>query len=346
MEGKKILEVKNLCVSFKTYAGVSHAVRGVSFDLKEGETLSIVGESGCGKTVTSKAIMGLLPEQAAVGGQDAYIKFLGEDMLGLGENRMADIRGSQISMIFQDPMTSLNPTMRIGDQIAESILIHSGINRKDAETRVLEMLDLVGIPNPKARLRQYPFEFSGGMRQRVMIAIALACNPKILIADEPTTALDVTIQAQIMEIIGALQKKLNTGVILVTHDLGVVASVSDRIQVMYAGKIVERGTVDEIFYSPRHPYTLALLRSVPKLNTKIKEELYSLKGTPPDLINPPAGCAFAARCEFGMRVCRTKYPKDTAFSDTHACSCWLHDPLADRSGVPEILIKGGQEYAV
>ena len=243
---EKILEVKDLNVSFHTYAGTSHAVRGVDFHLNQGETLAIVGEKKKKKTVTSKAIMGLLPTP---------------------QTQMTHIRGSKISMIFQDPMTSLNPTMKIGNQIMESILIHQKISKKEAEKQALEMLELVKIPNAAQRMKQYPFEFSGGMRQRAMIAVALACKPEILIADEPTTALDVTIQAQIMDLIGELQKELNMAVILVTHDLGVVASVADRIQVMYAGKIIERGTVDEIFYHPTHPYTRALLSSVPKIHT-------------------------------------------------------------------------------
>lgn len=338
---EKILQVKNLHVSFKTYAGKSHAVRGVDFHLKKGEMLAIVGESGCGKTVTSKAILGLLPKDNTTIGstEDSEIIFAGEDLLKKSEKDMAKIRGSKISMIFQDPMTSLNPTMKIGDQIAESILLHNDISKQEAHKRAIEMLKLVKIPNAEQRMNQYPFEFSGGMRQRAMIAIALACKPEILIADEPTTALDVTIQAQIMDLIQELQKELNMAVILVTHDLGVVASVADRIQVMYAGKVVERGTVEEIFYNSTHPYTRALLKSVPKITSKNKETLYSLKGTPPDLINPPKGCSFSPRCEYGMRVCREKYPKTEVLSETQESSCWLHHPKADRSGLPENMVK-------
>ncbi len=343
MKSEKILEVKNLNVSFNTYAGVSHAVRGIDFYLNKGETLAIVGESGCGKTVTSKAIMGLLPsQQSMISKENSEINYLGKNLLALSDDEMSKYRGSEISMIFQDPMTSLNPTMKIGNQIAESILIHEKKSKSEALKDALRMLELVKIPNAKERLNQYPFEFSGGMRQRAMIAIALACNPKILIADEPTTALDVTIQAQIMELIGSLQKELNTGVILVTHDLGVVASVADRIQVMYAGKIVERGTVEDIFYYPKHPYTYALLKSVPKISTLNKEKLYSLTGTPPDLLNPPAGCPFAARCEFGMKICRVKYPETIAFSETQECSCWLHNEKADKTGLPEQLLRRGE----
>ena len=339
---EKILEVKNLEVSFKTYAGISHAVRGIDFDLHKGETLAIVGESGCGKTVSSKAIMRLLPESNTLINENSEVLFHGEDLLKKSENEMVSIRGSKISMIFQDPMTSLNPTMKIGDQIAESILIHRKISKEEAYKEALEMLQLVKIPNAEKRMKQYPFEFSGGMRQRAMIAIALACKPEILIADEPTTALDVTIQAQIMELIGELQKELDMAMILVTHDLGVVASVADKIQVMYAGKIVERGDVREIFYQSTHPYTRALLDSVPKIHSTNKETLYSLKGTPPDLINPPVGCSFAPRCEYGMNICRKKYPELTKFSDTQECNCWLHDPRADVSNLPENMIRGRQ----
>ena len=339
---EKILEVKNLEVSFKTYAGISHAVRGIDFNLHKGETLAIVGESGCGKTVSSKAIMRLLPESNTIIGENSEVLFHGEDLLKKSENEMVSIRGSKISMIFQDPMTSLNPTMKIGDQIAESILIQRQISKEEAYKEALEMLQLVKIPNAEKRMKQYPFEFSGGMRQRAMIAIALACKPEILIADEPTTALDVTIQAQIMELIGELQKELDMAMILVTHDLGVVASVADKIQVMYAGKIVERGDVREIFYQSTHPYTRALLDSVPKIHSTNKETLYSLKGTPPDLINPPVGCSFAPRCEYGMNICRKKYPELTKFSDTQECNCWLHDPRADVSNLPENMIRRRQ----
>lgn len=338
---EKILEVKDLKVSFQTYFGTLHAVRGVSFHLNKGETLAIVGESGCGKTVSVKAIMGLLPAaNASVNKEEgAQILFHDKNLLDFSEKQMTSIRGKKISMIFQDPMTSLNPTMKIGQQIMESMLIHEHISGDEAEKKALTMLELVKIPNARQRMKQYPFEFSGGMRQRAMIAIALACNPEVLIADEPTTALDVTIQAQIMELIGELQKELNMAVILVTHDLGVVASVADRIQVMYAGQIVERGEADEIFYQSTHPYTRALLDSIPKVHTESKEKLYSLKGTPPDLVNPPLGCSFAPRCEFGMKVCREFSPEITRFSPTQECSCWLHHPKADTSGLPEGLIR-------
>lgn len=338
MSKKKILDVKNLHISFKTYAGVNQAVRGVSFELNEGETLAIVGESGCGKTVTSKSILDILPKPQSVINDNAEVILENNNLLQLSEKEMSKVRGKDISMIFQDPMTSLNPTMKVGEQIAESILIHTKISKKEAMKKAIEMIKLVKIPNPEKRAKQYPHEFSGGMRQRAMIAIALACNPKILIADEPTTALDVTIQYQIMNLISDLQKELNTAVVLVTHDLGVVASCADRIQVMYAGKIVERGGVRDIFYNPKHPYTWALLKSVPRLSTENKEKLYSLQGTPPDLLNPPEGCPFAARCEHGMKICRMKMPEVTTVSDTQEVSCWLHHEMAPKTGVPEELL--------
>jgi oligopeptide transport system ATP-binding protein len=338
---EKILDVQDLRVSFHTYAGEVKSVRGVSFHLNKGETLAVVGESGCGKTVTSKAIMRLLPEpMPAEIKKDSKIVFEGKDILGMNEKELRELRGSDISMIFQDPMTSLNPTMTIGKQISESLIIHRGMTKDEAMKESIKMLQLVNIPNADKRAHQYPHEFSGGMRQRAMIAIALACNPKILIADEPTTALDVTIQAQIMDLIGDLQEKLGTAVILVTHDLGVVADVADRIQVMYAGQIIERGTVDEIFTNPQHPYTWALLQSVPRLDTKNKDTLYSLQGTPPDLIKPPVGCPFAARCEYCMQVCLDEMPEGTVISDTHEVLCWLKHPMAPKVEVPEALKRG------
>ena len=284
---KKLLEVKNLRVSYHTYAGEVQSVRGVDFHLNESETLAVVGESGCGKTVTAKSLMRLLQTPPAEIKEGSEILFDEKDILKMNEEELRLLRGGDISMIFQDPMTSLNPTMTIGKQIAETLIIHKRISKKEAMEEAVKMLKLVGIPNAERRVNQYPHEFSGGMRQRAMIAIALACSPKILVADEPTTALDVTIQAQIMDLIKDLQDKLGTAVILITHDLGVVADVADRVQVMYAGKIVERGTVDEIFRSPQHPYTLALLNSVPRLDTAHKDVLYSIKGTPPDLLKPP-----------------------------------------------------------
>lgn len=333
----KILEVKNLRVSYHTYAGEVQSVRGVSFYLNEGETLAIVGESGCGKTVTTKAIMRLIKTPPGEIKKDSQIFFDNKNVLEMNKSELRKLRGGEISMIFQDPMTSLNPTMKIKKQIAESLMAHRGMNKADAYKEAVSMLEKVNIPNASTRANQYPFEFSGGMRQRVMIAMALACNPKILIADEPTTALDVTIQAQIIELIKDLQKKLNTAVIMITHDLGVVADIAHRIQVMYAGQIVERGTTDEIFYNPQHPYTWALLQSVPRLDTKNKNKLFSIKGTPPDLIKPPIGCPFATRCEYCMQICKEEAPEVTKISDSHEVSCWLKNPNAPQIDLPMAL---------
>ena len=338
---ERILDVENLQVSFHTYAGEVKAVRGVDFHLDKGETLAIVGESGCGKTVTSKAIMRLLPEpMPAEIKKDSKIIFDGKNILDMNEKELRKLRGSDISMIFQDPMTSLNPTMTVGKQIAESLIIHRGMNKAEAMKEAIKMLDLVNIPNADKRVHQYPHEFSGGMRQRAMIAIALACNPKVLIADEPTTALDVTIQAQIMDLIGDLQKKLGTAVMLITHDLGVVADTADRIQVMYAGQVIERGTVEEIFANPQHPYTWALLQSVPRLDTKNKDTLYALNGTPPDLVKPPIGCPFAARCEYCMQICLEEMPEVTNIKNDHQVLCWLKHPMAPKVEIPEVLRRG------
>ena len=330
---EKILEVKNLEVSFKTYAGISHAVRGIDFNLHKGETLAIVGESGCGKTVSSKAIMRLLPESNTIIGENSEVLFHGEDLLKKSENEMVSIRGSKISMIFQDPMTSLNPTMKIGDQIAESILIHRQISKEEAYKEALEMLQLVKIPNAEKRMKQYPFEFSGGMRQRAMIAIALACKPEILIADEPTTALDVTIQAQILELMQSLQKKLGMAVILVTHDLGVIADMCDNIIVMYGGRICERGTAREIFYNPKHEYTKGLLRSIPNVNN-MKKKLVPIAGTPINMLNLPAGCAFCTRCDAAMKICLSEHPEELAINENHRAACWINvrDQLMNAEG--------------
>jgi oligopeptide transport system ATP-binding protein len=331
----KILEVKDLRVSFHTYAGEVQAVRGVSFHLNKGETLAVVGESGSGKTVTGKSLMRLIQMPPAEIKKESQILFDGKDIIKMSEAELRKVRGSEMSMIFQDPMTSLNPTMTIGKQIAESLIIHRGLNKKEAMQEATRMLTLVNIPNADKRVNQYPHELSGGMRQRVMIAIALACNPKVLIADEPTTALDVTIQAQIMDLIKDLQKHFNTAMILVTHDLGVVADVADRVQVMYAGTIIERGTVDEIFYESQHPYTWALLQSVPRLETGHKDTLYSIDGTPPDLLKPPVGCPFAARCKYAMEICREQAPEVTELSNTHQVNCWLQHPYAPKVERPE-----------
>jgi oligopeptide transport system ATP-binding protein len=324
----RILEVKNLRVSYHTYAGEVQSVRGVDFHLDKGETLAIVGESGCGKTVTAKSLMRLIQTPPGEIKKDSVINFDGKNVLEMKEEELRQLRGADISMIFQDPMTSLNPTMKVGNQIAESLIIHRGMSKKEAFNEAVKMLNLVNIPNAEKRANQYPHEFSGGMRQRAMIAIALACNPKVLIADEPTTALDVTIQAQIIDLIKDLQEKLGTSVIMITHDLGVVADIAHRIQVMYAGKIIERGSTDEIFYDPQHPYTWALLKSVPRLDTKHKNSLYSIHGTPPDLLKPPVGCPFASRCIYCMPICKEAMPEVTKISESHQVSCWLKHPLA------------------
>ena len=325
---EKILQVKDLQVSFKTYGGQVQAVRGVSFDLHKGETLAIVGESGCGKSVTSQSIMQLIPNPPweIAGGE---ILFKGQDLLKLKEPELRKIRGANISMIFQDPMTALNPTITIGEQIMEGMIQHKNTSRAEAKKTAIEMLKLVGIPSPELRLKQYPHQFSGGMRQRIVIAMALICQPDVLIADEPTTALDVTIQAQILELFRDIQQKTGVSIILITHDLGVVAQVASRIAVMYAGKIVEMGSRREIFYHPQHPYTKGLLQSVPRLDAE-RKELVPIPGTPPDLFSPPVGCAFAARCPFVMEVCERAYPFKTHLSNLHHVDCWLQDERAKK----------------
>ncbi|MGC9933361.1 ABC transporter ATP-binding protein [Priestia aryabhattai] len=325
---EKMIEIKNLHVQFSTYGGQVQAVRGVSFDLHKGETLAIVGESGCGKSVTSQSIMRLIPTPP---GRitNGSILFKGQDLTKLSEKKMRDIRGADISMIFQDPMTALNPTLRVGEQIAENIMQHENISKEKAKEKAFEMLELVGIPNPKERLKQYPHEFSGGMRQRIVIAMALICNPEVLIADEPTTALDVTIQAQILELFKDIQQKTDVSIVLITHDLGVVAQVADRVAVMYAGKIVEIGTRRDIFYTPQHPYTKGLLRSVPRLDL-YESELVPIAGSPPDLFAPPSGCSFAPRCPYVMEVCDRMYPVSTKLKESHQVHCWLQDERAQK----------------
>ncbi|MDM5227780.1 ABC transporter ATP-binding protein [Cytobacillus sp. NJ13] len=325
---EKVLEVKDLHVTFTTYGGEVQAVRGVTFDLYKGETLAIVGESGCGKSVTSQSIMRLIPSPPGRIA-DGAILFKGKDLTKLKESEMRDIRGADISMIFQDPMTALNPTITIGEQIIEGIMQHETISRQDARKKALEMLNLVGIPNPSERLKHYPHQFSGGMRQRIVIAMALVCEPEVLIADEPTTALDVTIQAQILDLFKDIQKKTGVSIIIITHDLGVVAQVADRIAVMYAGKIVEAGERREIFYNPQHPYTKGLLNSVPRLDLD-GADLVPIGGSPPDLFAPPAGCPFAARCGFAMEVCDRVYPYKTHLSRDHHVDCWLQDERAQK----------------
>ncbi|MBZ9607030.1 ABC transporter ATP-binding protein [Clostridium estertheticum] len=331
---EKLIEVKNLKVSYNTYAGEVQAVRGMSFDVDKGECIAIVGESGCGKTVTSKAIMGLIQSPQGVVKEGSEIVYKGENILKFTEKQWQDFRGEQCSMIFQDALTALNPTMKVGNQIAENLMIHRGMDKNEALKEALKMLELVGIPNADRRLKQYPHEFSGGMRQRVMIAIALACNPSMIIADEPTTALDVTIQAQIIDIIKGLQQKLGTSVILITHDLGVVADLANRIFVMYAGKVVEGGSFEDIFYNPKHPYTWALLKAVPRLDLENKEKLVAIKGTPPDMVFPPKGCGFAQRCSHCMKICLTKEPPAYKFGREHKASCWLHYEMAPKLNIP------------
>ncbi|ASS88088.1 MULTISPECIES: ABC transporter ATP-binding protein [Geobacillus] len=340
---EKILQVNDLHISFDIHAGEVQAVRGVTFDLYKGETLAIVGESGSGKSVTSKALMRLLPTPPSRIKQ-GEILFEGKDLTKLSEKDMQSIRGAKISMIFQDPMTSLNPTMTIGKQIMEAILKHQKLSKEEARKRAIELLQLVGIKNAELRMKQYPHQFSGGMRQRVVIAIALACNPKILIADEPTTALDVTIQAQILELMKDIQKKLGMSIIFITHDLGVVANMADRVAVMYAGKIVEIGTVDEIFYNPKHPYTWGLLASMPSLDHK-DTELYSIPGSPPDLLNPPKGDAFAPRNPYALKIDYELEPPMFQVSDTHYAATWLLHEKAPKVEPPAIVRERMKRFA-
>lgn len=318
---EKLLEIKDEKLSFFTPAGEVKALNGVSFSMNEGEVLGIVGESGSGKSVTAYSIMGLTAYPGKLIGGTIY--FNGHQIEKMSEKEMRKIRGNEVSIIFQDPMTSLNPVYTIGNQITEVIRLHTGKSKKEAYDRAKELLELVGINEPTKRLKQYPHELSGGMRQRVMIAIALACEPKLLIADEPTTALDVTIQAQILELMQELRQKLGMSIIMITHDLGVVASMCERIAVMYAGHIVEYGTADEIFYEPKHEYTKGLIRSIPKLNVQETERLVPIEGQPVDLLNPPAGCPFAPRCASCMKICLREMPPKTELSDTHYSHCWL-----------------------
>ncbi|CAH0119572.1 Oligopeptide transport ATP-binding protein OppD [Paenibacillus sp. CECT 9249] len=322
-----ILDIKDLHVSFHVRGGEVKAVRGVNLQVNEGEAVAIVGESGCGKSVTAQTIMRLLPTPPSVIKQGS-ITFKGQDILSKTEKEMESVRGKDMGMIFQDPMTSLNPVIPIGKQITEGLIKHQNMSAKDARDRAVEMLKLVGIPNPESRFNQYPHEFSGGMRQRAMIAIALACNPSLLIADEPTTALDVTIQAQILRVMKEMQQRLGTSIILITHDLGVVADMCDRVVVMYAGEVVETGTKWEVFKNPQHPYTRGLLRSLPRLDQGKDEPLVPILGTPPDLIKPPAGCGFCARCDHAMRICEKVAPEATTLSETHMSRCWLLHPSA------------------
>ena len=322
---ENVLEVKNLVVDIRTQKGIIHAVRDVSLSLRQGETLAVVGESGCGKSMTMKAVMQILPKNARI--TDGQVLFHGKDLSKYSDRRMEKLRGSDISMIFQDPMTSLNPTMKIGKQIEEVLKLHrKEMTPDERRKRVVELLDLVGISNPETRYGQYPHQLSGGQRQRVDIAMALACDPDVLIADEPTTALDVTIQAQILDLMRELQKKVRTSIIIITHNLGVVANIADRVAVMYGGKIVETGDVRDIFYSPAHEYTKALLDSIPGAGDK--ERLHPIPGTPPGLMKPPAGCPFAARCRQTMEVCEKFMPDFYDQGTAHRAACWMLAPRA------------------
>ena len=321
MSETPMLQVKNLTTSFTTDAGEVHAVNGISFNLDRGRVLGIVGESGSGKSVTAYSIMRILSDNGRV--ESGQVLFDGKNILEYPESEMRKFRGERVSIIFQDPMTSLNPVFTVGSQLVEAIRLHTDRTREQASARALELLKLVGVNEPDKRLRQYPHQLSGGMRQRVMIAMALACEPDILIADEPTTALDVTIQAQILELMRSLQKQLGMAILMITHDLGVIAEMCDEIIVMYAGRICERGTAREIFYNPRHAYTRGLLRSIPKM-TDQHEKLVPIAGSPVDLLNLPQGCAFAARCDQAMRICLTEQPAEIWINDEHLASCWLN----------------------
>ena len=318
---ENILSVQNLHTSFHTDKGEVKAVNGVTFNLEKGKILGIVGESGSGKSVTAYSIMRILEKNGRI--TEGKILYKGQDIAEFSEKQMREFRGKCCSIIFQDPMTSLNPVFTVGNQLREAIELHTDRKGKEAEARAIEMLTLVGVNEPEKRVKQYPYELSGGMRQRVMIAMALACEPDILIADEPTTALDVTIQAQILELMQSLQKKLGMAIIMVTHDLGVIADMCDEIIVMYGGRVCERGTADDIFYRPAHEYTKGLLRSIPKADN-MNEKLVPIGGTPINLLQMPAGCAFCPRCDAAMKICLSEKPEELRISDTHLASCWMN----------------------
>ncbi len=324
----KLLQVNELHTSFFTHVGEVKAVRGATFDVEKGEAIGIVGESGCGKSVTMMSLLRLLTDTGKIKSGSAI--FDGKDLVKMSNQEMLKIRGNDISMIFQDPMTSLNPVFTIENQLAEPLLRHKKLSKAQARKKIIELMQLVGIPEAEKRLHQYPHEFSGGMRQRVMIAMALTCDPKLLIADEPTTALDVTIQAQILDLMKDLKNKINTSIILITHDLGVVADICSRINVMYGGIVVESGTKRDIFYNPKHPYTAGLLASVPNPKTLAKERLKPIEGQPPDLLKPPAGCPFMPRCKYAMKICDTQLPQNFDISEGHKAACWLNHPDAPK----------------
>ena len=334
MDSETILQVEDLTISFRTINGLVHAVRGVSFDLRRGETVAIVGESGSGKSVSIKAIMGILAKNAVI--EDGTILYEGRDLLKLREREYHKIRGSKIGLIFQDPLSALNPIMKIGRQITETLRLNNpGIGGKEVKKRAIDLMESVGIPDAERRFEQYPFQFSGGMRQRIVIAIALARDPEVLICDEPTTALDVTVQARILNLINKIKEERNLSVIFITHDMGVVAKMADRINVMYAGKIVEKGTAEDIFYTPAHPYTQALLAAMPDLKTS--ERLMSIPGVPPNMIYPPKGDAFAARNPKALKIDFEKEPPFFKLSDTHYAATWTLHPLAPKAEMPEAL---------
>ena len=337
---EKVLDVKNLKIDFHTYAGDVKAIRNVSFHLNKGETLAIVGESGSGKSVPPRTIIGLLAKNAEIVGGE--IDFHGKNLLATKEKDWRKIRGNEISMIFQDPMTSLDPTMKIGQQIAEPLIKHKGVSKKEAWKKALEMMKAVGIPDAEKRINQYPHQFSGGMRQRIVIAIALICEPEVLLADEPTTALDVTVQAEILDLMKDLQKKIGTSIIFITHDLGVVAGMADRVAVMYAGEILEYGSVDDIFYNPQHPYTWGLINSMPTLES---EELESIPGTPPNLLDPPKGDPFAPRNKYAMKIDAERKPPFFKVSETHYAATWLLHPNAPKVVPPAEIRRRQKKFA-
>lgn len=337
-----LLDVKDLAVSFFTYAGEVQAVRGVTWHLDKHETISIVGESGCGKSVSIQTVMGLLQKPGRVVG--GSVDFDGTDMLALTPKQLREVQGNRMSMIFQDPLSYLNPTMRVGEQIAESYRLHNKVSRQEAEKRVMEIMRLVSFPEPERNMKAFPHQLSGGMRQRIMVAMALITDPQVLFADEPTTALDVTIQAQIIELMNELKEKLDTSIVLITHDLGVVANMAQRIYVMYAGKIVEHGDARTIFYNPKHPYTWGLLNSVPRLDQQSSKEFFFIPGTPPDLLDPPVGCPFAARCRYATRQCAVAAPPRYDFEEQdHYASCWLYHPQAKEALDRAMQERGTQE---